>query len=349
MDMFQSLLYTYFYGISTMNLQLLSDILDVLEKDEIDMEEGMRLTHGICNTPKRDVAVFYLLCMGLTEKQPDTLSCKKTGSVDCPILQALGQKKSLLAWYFMRSLWYKDEDGCWEKLMKCVDEKTGTLFRRIKENDFLKEHFLWESRAFAVLCCTDSVIWTAVNYDVSPNLVCDINTWKENEGKRKRRVFKIRVEAIQYGVKRANEPSQQSNLNEIREPFRYLRGSPFWDGVCEDMGGKWGGILRNDDLKEAFFDLYFPDDIPDEWSKEDQEKSHSYGLRVSTATDEIQERKHIRNLFSVFPSRGLASWTAEALSKYPYGKGFQEMYSVLANKIDTPDTRKKMKKIRIPE
>lgn len=349
MDMFQSLLYVYFYGIGVNNLQILSDILEVLEKDEIDMEEGLRLTHGICNTQKRDIAVFYLLCMGLTEKQPDTLSYKKTGSVDDPILEALQQKKCVLAWYFLRSQWSKDENGCWGKLLNCMDEKTAALFQRVKENEFVKEHFLWESRALALLACTEHISWTPVHYEISPILTTQIEEWKKCEGRRKRRAFKIRIEAIQYGVKRANEPSQQSNLNEIREPFRYLRGSPFWEGVLEDMGGKWNGILRNDDVKEAFFDLYFPDDIPDEWSKEDQEKSHTYGLRVSTATDEIQEKKHIRNLFSAFPSRGLASWTVEALAKYPYGKGFQQTYSEIDNNEENLDTRKKVKKIRVPE
>ena len=38
-------------------------------------------------------------------------------------------------------------------------------------------------------------------------------------------------------------------------------------------------IFPDDDTLEQFFDTYFPDDIPDEWSKEDQLKSHGRGVQ----------------------------------------------------------------------
>lgn len=352
--MFQCILYTWFYGIGTLNLQIVSDILDVLEKDELDMEEGLRFTHALCQFQKRDIAVFYLLVNGLTEKQPDTLSNHTKAEVKSSSFQAILQKKSVLAWTLLRTEWHVKEGEIWEFLSSLVDEKTAGLFKRLKDNEFMREHFLWESRAIAVLCCTDEAQWSNPFYEGPEFLQKDIEEWKTLEGKRNRRTYKIRVEAVQYGVRRSNEPSNQSNLHEIREPFRYLRDSPYWEGVREDIGVKWGTILKNDDLKESFFDLYFPDDIPDEWSLQDQEKSHTYGLRANGATDEIQEKKHIRNFFANYPARGVYSWSSDAIAKYLYGKGgFSKLYSENQGGWQelqkSWDLQPKVKKIQIPQ
>lgn len=353
MPMFESILYSWFYGVGTLNLQILSDLLDILEKDEIDMEEALRFTHAICNIQKRDVAVFYLMSAGLTEKQPDTLSIHGN-TTENPAFQAIHQKKAVLAWTLLRTEWTAKEDEIWEFLLKKVDDKTSALFKRLKENEFIREHFLWESRALALLCSSEKYEWSSPSYEAPAHIQKDIDTWKAVEGKRERRIYKVRIEALQYGVQRSNEPSNQCNLIEIREPFWFLRNSPYWEGVREDIGVKWGTIVKNDDLKESFYDLYFPDDIPDEWSLKDQEKSHTYGLRAKDATDEIQERKHLRNFFSGYPSRGLLSWTSEALSKYPYGKGgFQKLYNENQEnwKIlqESWDLKPKIKKIQIPQ
>jgi len=36
--------------------------------------------------------------------------------------------------------------------------------------------------------------------------------------------------------------------------------------------------LSDDDTKEAFYETFFPDDIPDEWSLKDQMQSHGHGV-----------------------------------------------------------------------
>lgn len=54
--------------------------------------------------------------------------------------------------------------------------------------------------------------------------------------------------------------------DELRNLTKELfQTSPYW---------KTKACWETDDEKEEFYDTYFPDDIPDEWSREDQEKSH---------------------------------------------------------------------------
>lgn len=53
-------------------------------------------------------------------------------------------------------------------------------------------------------------------------------------------------------------------------------GCPFWEEAVAEYqhNNKW----RSDDAREAFYDRYMVDDIPDEWTKAEKQKSHGDGL-----------------------------------------------------------------------
>jgi len=51
-----------------------------------------------------------------------------------------------------------------------------------------------------------------------------------------------------------------------------IQGCPFWDEA------RAAYELSTDEGREAFYDRYVPDPIPDEWSKEEKEKSHGGGV-----------------------------------------------------------------------
>lgn len=72
-------------------------------------------------------------------------------------------------------------------------------------------------------------------------------------GRRAARMYSIPSVAL-YGIK------QTTALDDVE---KYMKGCPFWDDVLEELD------------KDAFYDQYFPDDIPDEWTKPEKEKSHS--------------------------------------------------------------------------
>lgn len=61
-----------------------------------------------------------------------------------------------------------------------------------------------------------------------------------------------------------------------------LVGCPFWDSVLEEYSSgveETGRILwKSDDAKEAFYDLYFPDLPPDEWTAKEIAVSHGEGV-----------------------------------------------------------------------
>jgi hypothetical protein len=85
---------------------------------------------------------------------------------------------------------------------------------------------------------------------------------------------------------------------------------------------------ESDDQKEHFYDTYFPDDIPDEWSKEERGKSHGYGCLIG---DEVPNfEKYARRWFRGLPSCSVWMGTSDALallSKIPnLDSGWDDLY-----------------------
>jgi hypothetical protein len=127
--------------------------------------------------------------------------------------------------------------------------------------------------------------------------------WIEEDGergvRRARRVYAIPSECLlRHGA------AGGSTLEEIRHGLEAaLFESELWGERirCEYEG------LSTDDARERFYDVEFPDDIPDEWSLADQEKSHGGGDRM------VQWNKwfarHICLDRSAFLSSGIPSWT----------------------------------------
>ena len=105
-----------------------------------------------------------------------------------------------------------------------------------------------------------------------------IQGWKSIIHKRKRREYAIPF-PILYGETSKSSISKEKNtlarLWTIEKSMDATEG--FWKNVLEFSGyvdSKW----KSDDELEEFYEKYFPDDIPDEWSLTDQEKSHGKGL-----------------------------------------------------------------------
>jgi hypothetical protein len=61
--------------------------------------------------------------------------------------------------------------------------------------------------------------------------------------------------------------------------FDVLRGCAFWQRVLTEHGVNRSAsvdqlVFSTEEAMESFYKTYFPDDIPDEWSKEERQKSH---------------------------------------------------------------------------
>ena len=302
-DLKQIMVSAWFEGVGRCSYPLLFDLLHA------ETEELLQYVGAFCST-ERDASIYSLLVLGSLdwEKQYDYVVPMQVVAEDkevrC-ILRALKQGKSLFAWTLLRCRWSLD---AWDILL---DTKPLSRERSVIETLRAMTTHKWESRAAAVLLVSDKMGggWKAVRHSMDDAL---FEEWSALEGRRARRIYRCRPEAIVYGTQRGELSRGATNIQEIREPLTALYGSPYWDTVAEDFGG-WRPIYKNDESKETFYELYFPDDIPDEWSREDQEKSHGVGLAFDDQTEVDRKMKFWRAHLSSLPSMGLVSITQSAI------------------------------------
>ena len=299
-DVFDILLWCWFYG-SPSSYSYLLKLLELKNKDEYDLAEVFPLVQAFCCLD-RDASVFWLLRKGYSDEQPDFItgpSFADHSDLETQCLhRAIRQGKVLLAWKILRCRWGPETWSLLEGYAKGI-----SLLSHM-------EGFTWECRAAAVLFACREVKMQPLKLGLAPEIQECLESWEELEGRRSRRIYKIRPEAITWGTIRGACPHTKKNLSQLRTPLIAMAGSPFWESVAEEIGG-WDIINGDDDVKESFYEVYFPDDIPDEWSTADQEKSHGYGLAFEGAK---QEEKYFRGILGSFPSLGLISNTLEAVA-----------------------------------
>jgi hypothetical protein len=302
-DLRSTLISAWFEGIGRVSYPLLMELL------RADDDNLLEFVGAFCSV-ERDASIFSLLCLGsLTwEKQVDRVVPMKIEGIEdsevrC-IVRAIKQGKTLFAWTLLRCRWSAD---AWTILLTYATSRDRFVIEQLSE---MKTH-IWEARAAAVILVCDKVPtgWKAVRRFREEGL---IDEWSALEGRRARRIYKIRPEAVLYGTERAELSRSVTNIQEIREPLTAMYGSPYWDVVAEQFGG-WKPIYKSDAGKETFYELYFPDDIPDEWSRDDQEKSHGLGLAFTEQTAVERKQKLYRNLLGSLPSMGLVSKTHDAI------------------------------------
>jgi hypothetical protein len=144
-----------------------------------------------------------------------------------------------------------------------------------------------------------------VEMDCVPGLMLSVTSWIKKQGKRTARVHSIETKAL-YGLE------TKAELNELYDIYPCLKNAtPFWQRISA------GYDLSDDDKKEEFYDTWFPNDIPDEWSLEDQQMSH----RVNGAEPEDDPLKFLE----VFYRKFRKSRRVGAYKKLVLGRDFRNL------------------------
>lgn len=115
------------------------------------------------------------------------------------------------------------------------------------------------------------------------HLLRDWLSLDEVVGRRAARRHAIPVEALHKETTRGSMSRRFTNIGHVREPVASLsEGCAWWRSACLAAGAELDEetnslAFPSDEALENFVDAHFPDDIPDEWSRADQEKSHGRG------------------------------------------------------------------------
>jgi len=146
---------------------------------------------------------------------------------------------------------------------------------------------------------------TEIEYDNIPGLMLSVTSWFKKQGKRSARVHAIEQRAL-YGLE------TKAELRELYDIYPQLKeATPFWQRIIA------GYDLTDDNKKEEFYETWFPNDIPDEWSLEDQQMSH----RVNGKDAEDDPLKFLEIFYRKFRK----SRRAGAYKKLVLGRDFRNM------------------------
>ncbi len=291
-DKLYEALYTYWlWQIGVCRLDLLLELERIFHShEETTSTEILQLclSFAMVSPQEKDNSVFVLLVMGSHDSAPWDRVSITTKKYEVPtnlsileraFLLACCQGKIRTAWKLGQPLW--ESSSLWEHILHLSRQKDGNFlepcFRILQKNESC---FTWESRAAAIcLACSleKNKINSFVPYSIPPEIEESLVCWKANEGRRKRRELSIPMECLYWITERGRTSHQKSNLGKLYcSSWKDLEGSAFWNRVLEEFQ-PWA----SDGHKEVFWDTFFPDDIPDEWSLNDQQKSHGLGVLIN--------------------------------------------------------------------
>jgi hypothetical protein len=318
----------WFYHIGFGSWFALRLVLNIYEAGDISQEDLLAITCAFARRKLCDSTVFHLLLRGAQAIAKAEANAKAIAqattfphsteykTVQEAVIDCLKRGKLQEAWLLGRAL---TEEEQWPIL-----ESIATGIGRLEALQVIKElrECRQESLAAAyVLVSLDHISWIqsqAALENIIPKEVMEaIEGWQNEKSMRKRRALSPKPEAL-YLTARGQQSAYVSSEPDIQHGLiQTLLQSDYWTPILETyMNGKAWKSARH---KEFFYDTYFPQDIPDEWSLADREKSHGRGLGKTKEQDRIwyirltlQHSKSIELWNSTFPSDLDCSmdWTA---------------------------------------
>ena len=297
----------------------------------VEREDFLGIVSGLSRLPKerRDRSNLVLLILGLQEKQVDRVSHTskletlvqtfQCNELERALLAAVFQGKTLLAFQLSRSLWQENQKRVFDLLQETsrLKHKQAQVEDALTLLEFHSEKESWMTRACAI--ATASLHQTYVTESLKPLILTlsddsndSLKEWANLYGRRRRRIYQIPSECLYKVTKRGLQSNKISTLGELYTlSDTTLLGCPFWDRIIEEEA-PW----MDDDRKMDFYDLYFPDDIPDEWSRMDQEKSHGWGALINDEVPNWQKywKRWFRDMKARavwFGNRDFDKWTID--------------------------------------
>lgn len=220
-----------------------------------DTREGrLKVCWQLARCSERDTSLWWLAWCGV---QP---SC-------------VGSSRMLDQW---QRTCHQEEEPFWTELVDKADDRLEHVMEALQT----------DLGRYSVLgrCCATSLIfhqgrlpessWLELSQEEPIDLIALQLEWSMADTLRQGRAHAIPPGCL-YGM--TWRGSGGDTLEELRGlSLTQLRASPYWKQIVLPLSSAtdW----NSDDAKESFYDTYFPYvncNIPDEWSKADQQKSHS--------------------------------------------------------------------------
>lgn len=262
--LFQTLLSVWLNYVGVQNISWLGWLIEAIEASPTE-HDIIALVTELARSPK-DTSVFAIQVLGMTQSTttPDYVkrivlpeSLRGLNAHETAFVSAVLQRKSEFAWNLSAPLW---ETGRAEELL--CEIHMIPLIEKISEvlEPIWSAEFVWPFRALAILVATSRTELKEVA-ERGPLDQAYVDEWNKRAtlSMRKRRILTVPAECLHWQTERGRMAPGLSTESDIMLDWRRsLSMSSFW----------------LDKLHHSQHDTYFPDDIPDEWSSKDRQKSH---------------------------------------------------------------------------
>jgi hypothetical protein len=251
------------------------------------------------------------------------LHSKEYATIGEGVLDCLKRGKLNEAWLLGRAM---SIDEQWELLTEYASELgRSEALSALKE---LRPSSYENLAAGYVLVSLDEITWISSQTPIENIIVKEvkeaIDDWQSETSMRKRRAIKPRSEALLYITERSKQTPYVSSEPDIQyELINTLKASEYWSCILEHY--MTDGLCRwkSDDHLESFYETYFPDDIPDEWSLQSREMSHGRGLGKS------EEQARIRFIYYTLQrSKSIELWNSKFKDTLDCTMEWDRLYTV---------------------
>jgi len=265
----------WLYGFGIGALSWFREFQVVSERQEVSIDEMVGLTVALCSLGlkgRRDNT--YLILAGSTAPAEQAAYCigpKGLEGADAYFVACVCQGRAISAW---RSLSHIRA----AMLRTAAEYKHGV----VAGSDVCELLIEYPALLIAALCLPKGEL-AARLVEPLPKALSEVERsraeWEPLLSRRARRLYPIPHECLYWltrrGATSVYESSEKVLRGSLERPGK-LWGSVFWDAVADIMGG-WEAVRNDSEVRMYFYDTQFPDDIPDEWSKAEREKSHGLG------------------------------------------------------------------------
>jgi hypothetical protein len=299
--------YILYYGVSC--LEWLRQAHAAFSNETISVDALFDACTALCRLEERDASFVGLhLLMSADKDIPDTVTCDKV-PIDCDGAEEEYFARALLQGKVRAALWVSVAQSASAAIVRSLAALQGT-----SEIVRIIEHMpQWASITIApksILCLQCMVIGLRPAELKKSFLPCstvapmtDREEWVSLLGRRRRRLYTPHWSAYYLETRRGRMSYKSSTMTELLQlggsvdtTYAMLRGCNYWEELLEQCMRIDGS--DKDNVWETFCGEAFPDDIPDEWSAADREKSHGPGL-VGGAEDGATVRKWLQRFIWV--------------------------------------------------
>ena len=255
------------------------------------------------SSESRNSTLFYMFLNGALNKEYKTKKSliklsssliQNNSDIDLWIRNTLFNRY-LESWQSSLKVW--DEDSFIPMLHQFIltkfDNPTSILetFETIYE--FESVDIVYRRCAIiGILCMNDSQINSSSYKPVPSDLSLYLEYWNSVYGRRRGRVYSLPNECFYGKTKRGTMKKDETNIQELYDPISLIQNQKIYKQILSVFDSF--EAFQNSGMEyDAFFNYYFSDDIPDEWSLEDKQCSHGNGVLEKDETPSLE--KYISN------------------------------------------------------